>query len=422
MCPGCRTAIDAETEATGKESYKLLTENARDEYNKQHRNLHFGLLPFTLKIFWTDHINRYPSLLHFILNSTSSTLAINVAAGASKAKREDLNEKLASFSCPYRFALKPGAREKKPCGNVCRSILWTPGFLLSLIDTRWGPAASPAAKQATAAVDELQRANLDMMDPDDPRPGARPMPAAVTRAAAEVTVRGAPSSVDNQEFASMAAMLGLNAAPPTPDPTPAPAAATDEAPVLAETAPDGAAELGLDTGANDEEAEYVPATVIGTRVTALESVHRLLELLIELHQPWKDDGPSGPERAKRATAAGVCGRAWATAVRSHSGDTVGHYYMHIAFAHAEELILEHGPLQHGNDEVLEKGNHTMKQFRDMSYRGGSSEADAPPIIQRRYHKVREATDTEDGAVGRVRRDEAKSTVFLGGGVQNADSS
>ena len=224
------TTINAETEATGKESYKELTENARDEYNKQHRNLHFGLLPFTLKIFWTDHINRYPSLLHFILNSTSSTLAINVAAGASKAKREDLNEKLASFSCPYRFALKPGAREKKPCGNVCRSILWTPGFLLSLIDTRWGPAASPADKQATAAVDELQRANLDMMDPDDPRPGARPMPAAVTRAAAEVTVRGAPSSVDNSEFASMAAMLGLDAAPPAPDPAPAPAAATDDAP------------------------------------------------------------------------------------------------------------------------------------------------------------------------------------------------
>ena len=37
----------------------------------------------------------------------------------------------------------------------------------------------------------------------------------------------------------------------------------------------------------------------------------------------------------------------------------------------------------------------MKQFRDMSYRGGSSEADAPPIIQRRYRKVREASDTEE---------------------------
>jgi hypothetical protein len=348
-----------------------------------------------LKIFWTDHINRYPSLLHFILNATSSTLAINVAAGSSKANREELNETLLSYSCPYRFSLKPGAREKKPAGNVCRQILWTPGFLLSLITTRWGAVDTSAGKVSTAAVDKLQRANLDMMDPIDPRPEARAMPA-------NVTIRGGASTSENSEFAAMGAMLGLLGQPPPPPPPPAPPtseslapdAATDDPPELTETAPDDADELGLDTHASSDETEYVPATVIGTRDTALGSVHRLLELLIELHQPWIDDGPGGIERAKRAKAAAVCGRAWATAIRTHSGDTVGHYYMHVAFAHLEELVLKHGPLQHGNDEVLEKGNHTMKKFRDMSYRGGNSSADAAPIYQQRYRKVQEATDTE----------------------------
>ena len=274
VCPACKEPLTAETEATGKKRHDEMTESARDDYNKEHRNLHFGLLPFTRKIFWTDHINRYPSLLHFILNSTSSTLAINVAAGASKALREELNEKLASYSCLYRFALKPGSREKKPCGNVCRAILWTPGFLLSLITARWGPPASSTDKQATTAVDELQRANENMMHPDDPRPGGSSVRAAVTRAASEVTVRGGPNMVESAEFASVAALLGLSAAPPAPA-APLPTAAaptTDDTPVLAETPPDGAAELGLDTHATDEETEYVPATVIGTRESALDSL------------------------------------------------------------------------------------------------------------------------------------------------------
>ena len=31
--------------------------------------------------------------------------------------------------------------------------------------------------------------------------------------------------------------------------------------------------------------------------------------------------------------------------------------MHLAYEHLDELIIEHGPFQHGNDEILEKGLH-----------------------------------------------------------------
>ena len=45
------------------------------------------------------------------------------------------------------------------------------------------------------------------------------------------------------------------------------------------------------------------------------------------------------------------------ALRKHCNGTCGHYYMHLAYDHLDELIAEHGPFQHGNDEVLEKSLH-----------------------------------------------------------------
>ena len=88
------------------------------------------------------------------------------------------------------------------------------------------------------------------------------------------------------------------------------------------------------------------------------------------------------------------GTAWAAALRKHSNGTCGHYYGHLAFAHFEELILEHGPFQHGNDEILEKGNLDMKRYRNMSYHGGDSSkaAMAAGVVQTRWRLVHEAAD------------------------------
>ena len=88
------------------------------------------------------------------------------------------------------------------------------------------------------------------------------------------------------------------------------------------------------------------------------------------------------------------GTAWAAALRKHSNGTCGHYYGHLAFAHFEELIIEHGPFQHGNDEILEKGNLDMKRYRNMSFHGGNSSKDsqAAGVVQTRWRLVREAAN------------------------------
>ena len=133
--------------------------------------------------------------------------------------------------------------------------------------------------------------------------------------------------------------------------------------------------------------------ICGTRLTCLRILQTLRELHLELHEPWDDDH-AGVNRRARAPIAQKKGAAWAAALRKHSNATCGHYYGHLAFAHMEELILEHGPFQHGNDEILEKGNLDMKRYRNMSYHGGDSskEAQAAGVVQTRWRLLSEAAN------------------------------
>ena len=84
-------------------------------------------------------------------------------------------------------------------------------------------------------------------------------------------------------------------------------------------------------------------------------------------------------------------------MRKHANGACGHYYSHLAYAHLQELINEHGHLQQVNDEVLEKGNRDMKRFRDLTYWGGDSskEAQQKTVMSKRYRLVRDAKDGEE---------------------------
>eukprot|EP00965_Chrysotila_dentata_P116526 3851630-Pleurochrysis_carterae.AAC.1 len=142
--------------------------------------------------------------------------------------------------------------------------------------------------------------------------------------------------------------------------------------------------------------------VVGNYSTALAAVTALLELHLELGAPWDND--SDETRRQKANSANEKGKAWAMAIRTHCGDSVGHYYMHVAFAHLKELLISHGHLQHGNDEVLEKGNRDVKRFRGMVYMGGSSAKDHEKQILTRYRKVIAADGSEHHEEYQVVRD------------------
>ena len=172
---------------------------------------------------------------------------------------------------------------------------------------------------------------------------------------------------DTQTSAGMdiMALLGASAQAeaPAPIPAPVPAAPTDTTDTADTPEPDVNRDVAMRDA--DERAEAVTDKV-QTRATAMACVRTLLLLQLELGDPWSD--PS--EKSARSDTAQTKGAAWATSLRVHCNGTSGHYYSHVAFAHLKEIVEEHGNMQHGNDEVLEKGNRNMKRFRDMTYWGG----------------------------------------------------
>ena len=143
---------------------------------------------------------------------------------------------------------------------------------------------------------------------------------------------------------NLAALLGMAVGAPPLTASPSPAAEVPPEEHDDELDPDGDI---------DDTYEATP-DICGTYLTALRGVQTLLQLQLQLHVPWEDDA-AGEERRKQGRLSKQKGRAWATALRRHCNGTAGHYYMHLAYEHLDELIIEHGPFQHGNDEILEKG-------------------------------------------------------------------
>ena len=72
-----------------------------------------------------------------------------------------------------------------------------------------------------------------------------------------------------------------------------------------------------------DTAETVEDGIVGTRATTINCTLTLLQMLLELNEPWENDD-SGVEKRKRAKQGGKRGPAWAEAIRTHSNGTIGH--------------------------------------------------------------------------------------------------
>jgi hypothetical protein len=330
-CPCCGEEVSEESQEKSKAEYSAMTETKKTEKERTHRNAHFGELYLLGKVLWTDHHDRMLSLLHLILNAVSSSLSITLAAGASKAAREKMNAVLFNHTCYYRFRDKPGGREKKPAGNECRKLLWTPKIMLQLLAARYGEPVTIAEKRAASDLAAAQREGEHLADADTHEAAAadaaaNPPPPPPPPAPPPPRPRPPPTalSTEDMEFAAMAASMGMQLPNDPPPPPP-------EQVLVESSEGDDTPEIGLD-GDGTDDCEWVPDTVVGDYASALDAVHALIKFMLELHDPWED---SIAERGKRAPAAGKAGRAWAVGLRAHAGGLVGHYYMHQAYIHVE---------------------------------------------------------------------------------------
>ena len=115
--PDCNHRITAASDAALVAEMETLDDVQLSKRDLVHRNAHTGVKLGKLKLLHVDHIKRVLSLLHFILNSTSSTLVIALKAGATKKQAEALNVVLERCSCQYRFKTKPADRDPKATGT-----------------------------------------------------------------------------------------------------------------------------------------------------------------------------------------------------------------------------------------------------------------------------------------------------------------
>ena len=149
-CPakGCGHIITAESEAADIATQAELKVNAASMRDLAHRNMHSGTHWLKRKLLHVDHVKRCPSLLHFVLNSTTTTLTTGIKLGANKAQIEAINTVFEVAKVNYAFKTAKGQRDKKAPGNVCRKNLWTKGLLMKVVNARWGAPRTAAERAA----------------------------------------------------------------------------------------------------------------------------------------------------------------------------------------------------------------------------------------------------------------------------------
>ena len=410
-CPHCNIVVSEKEQAAREEQYASWSGNKQGAADLAHRKTHAGQHYLRGKLLHIDHVKRQVSLLHLILNATSTTLLVSITKGASIAQRAAINAVLERHRCEYRVKEKKSQREKKPNGNECRKLLWRPKLMIELIDARWGSEASSAAQAQAASISASQAKGCDagLLPPGAMQTARTAPPPAPPKPAKPAPKRGAPKVAGF----SAEAQAELDSAPV---PTAAEVAAAtsacaahtaaaqskrgvDAAAAAAAASPDDVEDdTDIDHLELSEDMPDLKGDVIGNRASALQVIDKLLVMMLELHEQWEED--TAAEREKRGAAAQLKGRAWANAMRAHTGNAHGFYYSHVAGAHLEELIREHGHLASGNDEILEAGNKDVKGDKSIGYKGGCSAANAPLLVAKRTRASGEGDELEEYLVTR----------------------
>eukprot|EP00965_Chrysotila_dentata_P237326 6201833-Pleurochrysis_carterae.AAC.1 len=108
-----------------------------------------------------------------------------------------------------------------------------------------------------------------------------------------------------------------------------------------------------------------------------------------LHTPVGDTSITA--RAQMGAACQAKGVAWVVALRAHSGNSVAFNYMHLSAAHLGELIVRHGMLERGDDEILERDNRTAKRVKsNLLFWGGTSNPERRTEVRAEFKEVQDA--------------------------------
>ena len=112
----------------------------------------------------------------------------------------------------------------------------------------------------------------------------------------------------------------------------------------------------------------------GNLLTAIEVWSTAIQYTKDLHTPYADHFDLQAREAF-ADKCAASGKAWALAINEHTSNRSLWQYVHDAFAHVREDIMEHGAGDRNDYAILEKGNRRFKRIGDRCvFRGGRNGA------------------------------------------------
>ena len=104
ICPACEMQLTPKAVADEKALVAAMKKTPREKHLSDHQLTHYGYLLHQPKLQLCEYSKRHLTLLHHLLNSTATTLAVTCAAGATPAIKLALNDVLRRYGFWFRCA------------------------------------------------------------------------------------------------------------------------------------------------------------------------------------------------------------------------------------------------------------------------------------------------------------------------------
>ena len=406
------TPFFEEQERTARDA---MTANQLHDDDNTHKKSHAGGLKHRRPVAPSDNKNRSRGLLHRRMNIASNVLAATLLRVPFDAKKRIAANKLMDPKMIWKMPETKNKRAKTiSAGNDAR-ILFSdpdlPGGLLAIFFEDDVEGARALLKRLSAAA--AANVNVRAETPAAPPPAARAngkaparanpiplQPAGVSKGKGQGQGQGKGkgkgkkavkavltvgskkvTAEDARAYAKRRAGEAKKAAAATPL-TPAATAPSTTAAEGFRAAVESAGAPESDNVVEDEslcpddddEAEMMEEPeedqTAGDLATAIEVWLTAIQYTSDLHSTLADHFDLHARKA-HADKCAASGKAWALAINEHTSNRALWQYVHDAFAHVAEDIMEHGSGDRNDDAILEKGNRRFKRIGDRCVmRGG----------------------------------------------------
>ena len=415
-CPHCGECINETLMEKERHEREEMTPTELARKDAEHMSTHCGGLHTRRPVMPTDNRNRSRGLLHRRMNIVSNCLAATLLRVPFSEKMRVAANNFIGTKLIWKMPETSKKRAKTiAAGNDARRLLSDPELLLGLLQLfypeDWMAAQSEIAKLTAAAA-----ANDAVRNEDGPAAGGAParaskpaparknpipvMSAGAVKGKKKKQVRGVLTAggkkvTQKDTMADNRKARGLTPSPPVAATAAAAArgsrAAASFAKAVAESATEADVELednslapdddededdemAASSGCSEDVADLEEDEKVGGLQSAIDVWLTAIKYTSDLHTPIADHFDLQARKA-HADKCQTSGKAWALSINEHSANRALWQYVHDAFAHVHEDIMEHGAGDRNDDAILEKGNRRFKRLGDRCVmRGGRNGA------------------------------------------------